>query len=101
MALCSSFPFVSGFCAVTSKEIKQKKPIGLHRCSVFTSYITRHWEWQAWCSGESCLAESPGPGFEAASLYLKGKAWLSLSFPQTLLMWEPPVLGPCLRLLQL
>jgi hypothetical protein len=24
-------------------------------------------EGQAWCSGESCLTESPGRGFEAAS----------------------------------
>ena len=31
-------------------------------------------EGQAWCSGESCLTESPGRGFEAASpQILRGK----------------------------
>jgi hypothetical protein len=34
-------------------------------------------------SGESCLTESPGRGFEAASPHLRGKACLSLSLPQT------------------
>jgi len=32
------------------------------------------WDGQAWCSGESCLTESPGRGFEAASpQILRGK----------------------------
>jgi len=39
MALCSFFPFLSGFCAVASKEIKQNKPIGVHRCFISTSYM--------------------------------------------------------------
>jgi len=33
-----------------------------------------YFEGQAWCSGESCLTESPGRGFEAASpQILRGK----------------------------
>ena len=33
-----------------------------------------HDEGQAWCSGESCLTESPGRGFKATSLQiLQGK----------------------------
>jgi len=35
-------------------------------------------EGQAWCSGESCLTESPGRGFEAASPQIlrgKGLSW--------------------------
>ena len=51
-------------------------------------------EGQAWCSGESCLTESPGRGFEVASpQILRGEACLSFSLPQTPLMWEPPALG--------
>jgi hypothetical protein len=48
---------------------------------------------QAWCSGESCLTESPGRGFEAASLHLQEKACLGLSLSETPLMSDPPVLG--------
>jgi len=41
-------------------------------------------EGQAWCSGESCLTESPGRGFEAASPQIcGGKACLGFSLPQT------------------
>ena len=37
-------------------------------------------EGQAWCSGESCLTESPSRGFEAASPYiLQGEG---LPFPR-------------------
>ena len=51
-------------------------------------------EGQAWCSGESCLTESPGRGFEAASpLILRGEGLPRFSLPQTPLMWEPPALG--------
>jgi hypothetical protein len=50
-------------------------------------------EGQAWCSGESCLIESPGRGFEAASPHFWGKACLGLSLLQTSLMWEPSALG--------
>ena len=52
-------------------------------------------EGQAWCSGESCLTESPGRGFEAASpqILRGGEACLGFSLPQTPLMWEPPALG--------
>ena len=51
-------------------------------------------EGQAWCSGESCLTESPGHGFEAASpQILRGEACLGFSLPQTPLMLEPPALG--------
>jgi len=51
-------------------------------------------EGQAGCSGESCLTESPGRGFEAASLQIcGGKACLGFPLPQTSLMWEPPALG--------
>ena len=51
-------------------------------------------EGQAWCSGESCLTESPGRGFEAAAPQIcGGKACLGFSLPQTPLMWEPPALG--------
>ena len=51
-------------------------------------------EGQAWCSGESCLTESPGRGFEAASPQIcGGKACLGFSLSQTPLMWEPPALG--------
>jgi hypothetical protein len=38
-------------------------------------------EGQAWRSGESCLAESSGRGFEAASLHPWRKACLVLSLP--------------------
>jgi len=59
--------------------------------------LTNVWivhEGQAWCSGESCLTESPGHGFEAASPQIcGGKACLGFSLPQTPLMWEPPALG--------
>jgi len=60
-------------------------------------------EGQAWCSGESCLTESPGRGFEAASPQIcGGKACLGFSLLQTLLMWEPLSLGlPLQRLLAL
>jgi len=50
-------------------------------------------EGQAWCSGESCLTESPGRGFEAASPQIYGEACLVFPLPQTPLMWEPPALG--------
>ena len=51
-------------------------------------------EGQTWCSGESCLTESPGRGFETTSpQILRGEACLGFSLPQTLFMWEPPALG--------
>jgi hypothetical protein len=51
-------------------------------------------EGQAWCSGESCLTESPGHGFKAASpQILRGEACLGFSLPRTPLMWESPALG--------
>jgi hypothetical protein len=59
-------------------------------------YALHHQEGQVWCNGESCLTESPGRGFEAASPHLWGEACLGLSLSQTLLMWESVALGlPC------
>jgi len=38
-------------------------------------------EGQAWCSGESCLTESPGRGFEAASPQILRGEGLPRFFP--------------------
>ena len=38
-------------------------------------------EGQAWCSGESCLTESPGHGFEEASLQILRGGGLPRFFP--------------------
>jgi len=38
---------------------------------------------QAWCSGESCLTESPGRGFEAASLQILWGKGLSRFIPSS------------------
>ena len=38
-------------------------------------------EGQAWCSGESCLTESPGHGFEAASPQILQGEGLPRFFP--------------------
>ena len=50
-------------------------------------------EGQAWCSGENCLTESPGHGFELAFPHLRkeGLPWF-IPFPDPL-TWEPPALG--------
>ena len=53
-----------------------------------------YFEGQAWCSGESCLTESPGHGFEAGSpQILRGEGLPRVFPPQTPLMWEPSALG--------
>jgi hypothetical protein len=53
-----------------------------------------HVEGQVWFSGESCLIELLGLGIEAVSRHLREKkACLSLSLPQTPLIWEPSALG--------
>lgn len=52
---------------------------------------------QDWFSGESCLTESLGHMFEAASPHSRGKAYFGLSLSQTLLVyeyWVSPILVP-------
>ena len=68
--------------------------IGLSNTGKLYRFLNIHSEGQVWCSGESCLTESTGRGFEAASPQIYGgKACLVFSLPQTPLMWEPPALG--------
>ena len=53
-------------------------------CKSQTNYILYKkfaYEGQAWCSGESCLTESPGHGFEAASPQILWGKGLPRFFP--------------------
>ena len=60
---------------------------------IYSGTLLGNTERQAWCSGESCLTESPSHGFEAASpQILREKVCLGFFLPQTPLMWEPPAL---------
>jgi hypothetical protein len=71
-------------------ELCSEVPADMKFCLIWCSFCGG----KAWCSGESCLTESPGRGFEAASpQILRGKACLGFSLPQTPLVWEPPALG--------
>jgi hypothetical protein len=49
---------------------------------------------QDWFSGESCLTESLGHMFEAASPHSRGEGLLCfIPFPNLTYIWEPPLLG--------
>ena len=50
-------------------------------CYIFFPEWSNIIEGQAWCSGESCLTESPGRGFEAASPQILGGEGLPRVFP--------------------
>jgi hypothetical protein len=72
--------------------------IRLHccKCITYLFFVVQYFllcERQAWCSGESCLTESPDHRFKTVSSHLRGKICLGLSLPQTPLMWVSPALG--------
>ena len=53
-----------------------------HMDLLHTGYLSYSiFEGQAWCSGESCLTESPGHGFEAASPQILRGEGLPWFFP--------------------
>lgn len=67
--------------------ILQQIGIGIIQISFSCTKNSKHGEV---VTGESCLAESPGHKFEAASSHCGKKTCLSLFLSHTPLMWWPP-----------